>query len=208
MSQSGSAPYEQGIKLILASSSPRRQELLKGMGLDFEIISSDADETVEESLGPREIVETLAVRKAEAVSASLPGSYAPDRTVIIGSDTIVVLGGEVLGKPKDERDALRMLSALQGQTHEVFSGVACLSADRRNVSVSHRRTKVTMKAMDEQRILRYIGTGEPSDKAGAYAIQGIGATLIEGIEGDYFNVVGLPVSLLSEMLEPFGIRVI
>ncbi|SEG33768.1 nucleoside triphosphate pyrophosphatase [Paenibacillus sp. UNC499MF] len=208
MSRSGSAPYEQGIKLILASSSPRRRELLKGMGLDFEIISSDADETVEESLSPREIVETLAVRKAEAVADALPGSYAPDRTVIIGSDTIVVLDGEVLGKPKDERDALRMLFALQGRTHEVYSGVACMSADRGNVSVRHRRTKVAMKQMDEERILRYIATGEPSDKAGSYAIQGIGATLIEGIEGDYFNVVGLPVSLLSEMLEPFGIRVI
>ncbi|MFS0839896.1 Maf family protein [Paenibacillus sp. 1P03SA] len=208
MSRSGSAPYEQGIKLILASSSPRRRELLKGMGLDFEIISSDADETVEESLSPREIVETLAVRKAEAVTAALPGSYAPDRTVIIGSDTIVVLDGEVLGKPKDEGDALRMLSALQGRTHEVYSGVACLSADRSSISVRHRRTKVTMKPMDEERILRYIATGEPSDKAGSYAIQGIGATLIEGIEGDYFNVVGLPVSLLSEMLEPFGIRVV
>ncbi|MVO99687.1 Maf family protein [Paenibacillus lutrae] len=195
-------------RIILASSSPRRQELLKGMGLTFEIVVSDVDEGVTPELTPPQIVEELALRKAEAVSGRFQSSPHDQETVVIGSDTIVVLEGQVLGKPVDEEDAFRMLSSLQGRTHEVYSGVACLRVNGSIREVRHRRTSVQMKPMDAGQIRRYIATGEPSDKAGSYGIQGIGATLIEGIEGDYFNVVGLPVSLLSDMLIPFGIMVL
>ncbi|MNI35637.1 Septum formation protein Maf [compost metagenome] len=128
--------------------------------------------------------------------------------IIIGSDTIVYLQGRVLGKPTDEEDSFHMLSALQGKTHQVYSGVALLDVETGRQLVSHRVTQVTIKSMQEDQIRRYIATGEPHGKAGSYAIQGIGAVLIEGIEGDYFNVVGLPLNLLANMLGEMGVQVL
>ncbi|WP_274362617.1 Maf family protein [Paenibacillus thermotolerans] len=193
--------------LILASSSPRRQELIRSLGLPVRIRPSDVDETIEGELAPADIVETLADRKASAVYDGLvrEGERAG---IVVGSDTIVVLDGQVLGKPVNERDAARMLSALQGRDHEVYSGVALIDAESGEKAVSHRVTRVWMKPMDEETIRRYITTGEPNDKAGSYAIQGIGATLVERIEGDYFNVVGLPLALVSDMLKAFGVRIL
>ncbi|MFB5763402.1 Maf family protein [Paenibacillus medicaginis] len=193
-------------KLILASASPRRRELLASLQLPFEVVPSHADESVEAGWSPDKIVETLALRKAGAVVRTVREQY--DSALIIGSDTIVVLDGEVLGKPVDKADAARMITLLQGRTHRVFTGVACIHTGTGEQHVGFRETAVTMKPLDAEAIAAYVETGEPADKAGAYAIQGLGATLIEGIQGCYFNVVGLPISLLSDMLSGFGIRVL
>ncbi|KQX49095.1 Maf family protein [Paenibacillus sp. Root444D2] len=193
-------------RLILASSSPRRQELIQSLGLPYIIRVSDADETVEEKISPAELVEVLSLRKAETVLEMLEASEKEG--IIIGSDTVVVYHDEVLGKPVDEQDSFRMLKALQGSTHQVYSGVACVDAATGKQVVSHRVTHVKMKSMSDAQILRYIATGEPKDKAGSYAIQGIGATIVESIEGDHFTVVGLPLSLLSDLLLSFEIQVL
>ncbi|WP_028547676.1 Maf family protein [Paenibacillus sp. UNC451MF] len=193
--------------LILASSSPRRQELIGSLQLPFEIRVSDVNEDTEPGLKPHEIVEQLSSRKAAAVCEMYKREHRTEG-IVIGSDTIVVLDDEVLGKPKDEQDAFRMLNMLQGRKHEVYSGVACMDLNTGEHLVSHHVTSVYMKPLTKTQIERYIGTGEPMDKAGSYAIQGLGATIIERIEGDYFNVVGLPVSLLSDLLGRLGIAVI
>lgn len=188
--------------IILASGSPRRRELLAGLGLPFVVQPSTDDESVPVGTPPREMVEMLAIRKAESVSRE------HDQGIIIGSDTIVVIDNEVLGKPKDQTDAYYMLSKLQGRTHHVFTGLAVVDASDGRSKVACSSTEVTIKPLSEEQITRYIGTGEPSDKAGSYAIQGLGATLVEKINGDYFTVVGLPVGLLSDMLSEFGVQVI
>ncbi|MDP4095666.1 Maf family protein [Paenibacillus sp. P96] len=192
--------------LILASTSPRRKELLASLQLPFEVVPSHADESVQAGWSPEKIVETLALRKADAVAQAVREQY--DNALIIGSDTIVVLDGKVLGKPDNVEDAVRMITSLQGRTHRVFTGVACIHTGNDGQRVGFRETAVTMKPLDAKTIAAYVETGEPADKAGAYAIQGLGATLIEGIQGCYFNVVGLPLSLLSDMLSGFGIRVL
>lgn len=193
--------------LILASSSPRRQELIRFLQLPFAIRASHAKEDTPEGMPPPDIVETLALRKAAAVAEACKASG--EFGIIIGSDTIVVLDDTVLGKPTNEQHAFEMLKALQGRSHTVYSGVACIESESGKYHVAHRRTTVRMKPLTDEQIRRYIATGEPMDKAGSYGIQGVGAVLIEGIEGDYFNVVGLPVSLLADMLERhFGLRVL
>ncbi|MFE5320155.1 Maf family protein [Paenibacillus sp. NPDC056579] len=194
-------------KLILASSSPRRQELIASLRLPFEIKVSDVSEDTEPGLSPAEVVEQLSSRKAAAVCEMYKEQQRNDG-IVIGSDTIVVLNGEILGKPKDKADAFRMLNGLQGREHYVYSGVACIDLSTGKQIVSHQVTLVYMKPLTKTQIERYIDTGEPMDKAGSYGIQGLGATIVERIEGDYFNVVGLPVSLLSDLLQQFGIAVI
>ncbi|GIP39195.1 Maf-like protein [Paenibacillus sp. J31TS4] len=196
----------QSVPLILASTSPRRRELLGSLGLAFEIRPSHADESFAPGLAPDRIVRELAEKKARAVLESM--TETEHGTVVIGSDTIVVLDGEVLGKPADRADAARMLGMLAGRTHEVYTGVACLQAGTGLSRIFFRRTFVKMKPFGDAVIDRYIETGEPGDKAGAYAIQGLGSTLVDSIEGCYFNVVGLPLSLLAEQLADFGIEVI
>jgi len=192
--------------LILASSSPRRQELIRVLGFPVEVVPSDVDEGVETGWSPSRIVEELSLRKALAVTERL----APGREgVVVGSDTIVVLDGAVLGKPRDEEDAASMLEALSGRSHEVYTGLALVDVATGRRSVSHRMTRVWMKPMDGRRIRAYVETGEPRDKAGAYGIQGYGATLVDRLEGDYFTVVGFPLSLAADMLErDFGLRVL
>lgn len=194
-------------RLILASSSPRRSELLHLLQIPFDIIPGDVDETIDPSLPPSTIVETLSMRKAQAVHQHIRSlaKVEYDDAVIIGADTIVVQDGKVLGKPADGEEAYTMLQALQGKTHEVYSGIACIQVASRRQTVVHRSTRVTMKSLTPQKILKYIESGEPMDKAGAYGIQGLGAILVDRIEGDYFNVVGLPISLLSDILEEYGI---
>jgi septum formation protein len=192
--------------LILASSSPRRQELIHTLQLPVQVHVSHADETVSSLLSPAEIVETLSLRKAQAVKDKLSGQN--ENGIIIGSDTIVVLDEHVLGKPVDAADAQRMLGQLQGRQHRVFSGIACIDMVSGEEKIAYRVTNVHMKSLTSEQIERYIATGEPMDKAGSYAIQGIGATLIDSIEGCYFNVVGLPLSLLSDMLSDLGVNVL
>jgi septum formation protein len=195
--------------IYLASSSPRRHELIRMLQLPVHIYPSDADETIEPGTPPMNIVEQLSLRKATAVRDQLLAESVPAPAgIILGSDTIVVLNDQVLGKPKDTGQAYEMLSSLQGHTHEVLTGIALLDLYTDHSMIKHKLTRVTMKPLTPNQINRYIATGEPNDKAGSYAIQGIGATLIESIDGCYFNVVGLPISLLSDMLGEMGMEVL
>ena len=185
--------------LILASQSPRRQELLRQVGLrDFTVLASAADESYDPDWGPEELVGRLSARKAAAAAALAGG--AP---IIIAADTMVFLDGRRLGKPRDEADAFSMLSALSGREHSVCTGVTVRQGD--TVRTEAETTSVTFRSLTAEEIRRYIATGEPMDKAGAYGIQGRGALLVEGIRGDYFNVMGLPLLLLMRILRPFGL---
>lgn len=179
--------------IILASASPRRRELLKFITEDFTVRVSDAEEVTDPALSAEETVKSLAVIKGEAVAEGFP------EDTVISADTIVVLDGKILGKPKDEEDAFRMLSSLSGRTHEVFTGVCVLHSGRRLVFAE--RTEVSFFPLSEDEIRAYIATGEPADKAGAYGIQGKGCTLVKAISGDYNNVVGLPVAGLNRLLK-------
>ncbi|MCL6599199.1 MAG: Maf family protein [Alicyclobacillus macrosporangiidus] len=194
------------IPLILASGSPRRQELLASLGLAFEVMPSHVDEDVPAGIPPAQYVETLAARKTRAVANRL-ASRGGAPALVIGSDTTVVIDGEYLNKPADEAEAFNMLSRLQGRTHEVYTGLCVRHHPTGREEVAHSITRVTMRPLTVERIRRYVQTGEPMDKAGAYAIQGYGATIVQRIEGDYFTVVGLPVGLLAEILERFGVTV-
>lgn len=186
-------------KIYLASASPRRAELLQTLGIDFTVCVSDADESsVEQSIPTGLYVQELALLKASASAKKL--LHEKD-ALIIAADTIVCLDGEILGKPKDEADAHRMLSALSGRTHEVYTGICVMRVADGFTVCDNVCTRVTFLPLTEEKIDRYIRTGEPMDKAGAYGIQGLGATLIEKIDGDYFTVVGLPIASLAALLE-------
>lgn len=189
-------------KLILASSSPRRAELLKQIGLDFEIRAGNVDETPLPGLSPPELVRYLAEKKAAAVARQLNDG------IVIAADTVVVWQGLLLGKPLDEDDAFAMLSRLQGSVHEVFTGIALAGARSGKSLVGHEQTRVFFRAIGEDEIRRYVAGGEPLDKAGAYGAQGRGAVFIKRLEGCYTNVVGLPLARLSLMLKEFGINVL
>jgi len=185
--------------IILASQSPRRKELLHQMGLrGFKINVPDVDETIEENLSPGQMVEELSLRKARAVAAQ-----ADEDDLIIAADTVVALDGAVLGKPEDESSAFSMLSALSGNRHYVYTGVTVICGEK--VVTQHEMTTVTFRELEAEEISNYIATGEPMDKAGAYGIQGLGALLVSGINGDYFNVMGLPVYRLGRILADFGL---
>ena len=189
-------------KWILASQSPRRLELLSRLVSDFEILADDSEETLIPGEKPEQAVKRLAQEKAENVSKKT-GKDA----LILAADTVVVLEGRILGKPKDEADAFHMLSSLSGNTHQVFTGIAVLDAKTGRCETAAEMTKVRFRKLSEEEILRYIASGEPMDKAGAYGIQEKGALLVEGIEGDYFNVVGLPLCRLGILLrESFQIE--
>lgn len=190
------------IPIILASASPRRQELLANLGLDFEVKISDVDESLNEQMPPAQQVEQLAERKATAVAAQL------NRGLVIGADTLVVLGQSVLGKPADRQEAIEMIKRLQGRSHEVFTGLAVIDADTGKTVVTHQATAVRFKPMTAEQIERYVDTGEPFDKAGAYAVQGKASIFIDSIRGCYFNVVGLPVAKLADVLKVFGVEII
>ena len=179
--------------IILASASPRRRELLKFITEDFTVRVSDVQEITNPDLSPEETVKALAVLKGEAVAEDFP------EDTVISADTIVVLDGKILGKPKNEEDAFSMLSSLSGRAHEVFTGVCIIQGGKKNVFAE--RTEVIFHSLSEEEIRAYIETGEPADKAGAYGIQGKGCTLVKSINGDYNNVVGLPVSRLNRILK-------
>ena len=188
------------MSLILASQSPRRQELLRLMGLnDFRILVPEADETCPAGLTPQETVEYISRVKALAAKP-----LVSEEDIVITADTMVFLDDHRLGKPRDEADALRMLTALQGREHIVSTGVTVLQGER--ILTASEVTKVFFRTATEAEIRAYIASGEPMDKAGAYGAQGMGALLVERMEGDFFNVMGLPVMRLSRMLKEFGIR--
>ena len=193
-------------QLILASSSPRRRELIQMLGLPVLTMSSGADESHPPQLSPAEIVKTLSQRKAEEARAKLRPQG--QQGIVIGADTVVVKNNQILGKPKNEEEAKAMLKLLQGSKHEVYSGIACMDAEQGRMNLAHRQTQVWLKPLTDAQIQAYINSGEPMDKAGAYGIQGLGAVFVDRIEGCYFNVVGLSLSLLSEMLRDFGIEVL
>ena len=189
---------KQLVNIILASGSPRRKELLEQAGLDFEILVTDADETIDIT-EPENIVEELSKRKAMAAARSYLGNGFGDErdALIVSADTVVAYDGKVMGKPRNEKDALDILMTLSGKTHDVYTGVSCILVSDKGIkecSSFVQRTKVTMYSFSEEEALDYISTGEHSDKAGAYGIQGFGARLVERIEGDYNNVVGFPLA--------------
>ena len=185
--------------IVLASRSPRRRQLLEQMGLrDFRIVCSDADETASPGLTPPALVEALSARKAAAVQHA-----AAAGDLIIAADTVVALDGRVLGKPADGPDAFAMLSALSGRRHQVYTGLTVVCGAQR--LTEHEVTAVTFRSLSSAEICAYIAAGEPMDKAGAYGIQGRGALFVEGIEGDYYNVMGLPVCRLGRILARLGV---
>ncbi|MBE6963313.1 MAG: septum formation protein Maf [Ruminococcaceae bacterium] len=186
-------------KIVLASASPRRQELLRRIGIaDFDIRIPEADETYPADLTPQGVVEHISRKKAEAAVA-----LCTEDEIIITADTMVFLDDQRLGKPTDEADALRMLSALQGRHHTVCTGVTVRQGGR--AITESETTEVYFRPASKTELRAYIATGEPMDKAGSYGIQEKGALLVEKIHGDYFNVMGLPVLRLSRMLQQFGV---
>lgn len=186
--------------LVLASSSPRRRDLLLGLGLRFTVAPADVDENLVGEEAPEVHVSRLGLAKAVHVSEIVRDQW------VLGADTVVVIDGAILGKPRDEEEALTMLSTLTGRTHEVFTGYAfvhhCFPEKR---LVRHVRSKVTIREMTPPEIAGYVRTGEPLDKAGAYAIQGVGSAIVAEIDGSYTNVVGLPLCEVAKDLKKLGI---
>ena len=203
-------------QIILASASPRRRELLEQIGIDFEICPAKGEEIITKER-PEEVVAELAAQKAREVAGMIKiygkqheELVTPQDIMVIGADTVVAFREEILGKPKDEEDAYRMLSLLAGNVHGVYTGVSILllSASGRVGEISFfEKTKVAMRQMDDAEIRRYIATGEPMDKAGAYGIQGKCAVYIDKIDGDYNTVVGLPVAAIYRELKKVGIDI-
>ena len=184
-------------RLVLASGSPRRAEILRAVGWAFEAEAADVDESLRAGESPTHYVERLAREKAARVArARLFG-------LVLGADTVVVCEGEILGKPRDGEDARRMLRLLSGRWHDVLTGVALVRAEDERAEVAHARTRVRFSRMTDEEIDWYVGTNEPADKAGAYAVQGRAALFIDGLEGDYWNVVGLPVRLAYQLAGKF-----
>lgn len=186
-------------KIVLASASPRRKEILGLTGLDFVIDPSDYEEDMELDLKPHRLALFLSSEKAKAVARK------HSNALIIAADTFIVFRDHLLGKPHVSREAIRMLQLLSGKAHSVITGFTVMDADTGKKLSRQVETRVYFRKMTEQEIRAYVRTGEPLDKAGAYAIQGLGAVFIKKIEGDYFNVVGLPLSSLMEVLKKFGV---
>ena len=187
-------------KLILASGSPRRKEILRGLGLKFDIMPSHIEEKVIEGISPENLAVSLALQKAEEVAGKL--EYP---ALVIGADTIVVLKGQIMGKPEGNQQAFEMLKKLTGKTHTVITGIAMVERVSGICLADFQTTTVKMKAVTSERLWKYVRTGEPLDKAGGYAVQGKASIFVEKIDGCFFNVMGLPVTKLDEMLSSFGI---
>ena len=182
-------------KIILASASPRRKELMELAGYDFEVICADIVEVVPEEAMPQEVVISLALQKAQAVAAE------HKEAVVIGSDTVVALDEKILGKPHSEQEACEMLRSLSGRTHKVFTGVAIVCGGK--VKNFFDETDVEFYSLGDDEIKKYVATGEPTDKAGAYGIQGKGSVLVKRINGDFFSVMGLPIAKLYREMSDF-----
>ena len=191
------------MQIILASGSPRRRELMEMLRPGgVRIIPAVGEERADPALPPEELVKALSRQKAEEVAAA----YAGPDDVVIGADTVVALDGAILGKPKDEADAARMLRALSGREHGVYTGVTVI---RGKETLCHtEQTLVHFRALEEDEIARYIATGEPMDKAGAYGAQGWASLFVERLDGDFFNVMGLPLCALGKLLKQLGVNLL
>lgn len=187
------------MNLILASQSPRRRELLHMLGLQFTVQAAHADETMDPTLPPEAAVQAVSRRKAAAIQA-------PAEAVVLAADTVVVIDDMILGKPRDEADAARMLGLLSGREHTVITAMTLRQGDREVCQAV--KTAVQFRELTEDEIAAYVRTGESMDKAGAYAVQGVGALLVAGLRGDYYNVMGLPLCALGGLLKEFGISVL
>ena len=187
--------------IILASASPRRKELLEKINLKFEVDASDCEEDTNPGLEPEELVRQLSIKKAKSVAARHKNA------IIITADTIGVMGDKILGKPQTENEASKMLQTISGKSHLVITGFSILDPNTNKIFTGTVNTRVYIKKLTGHEIDAYVKTGEPLDKAGAYAIQGIGAVIVEKIEGDYYNVMGLPLNALTEALKEFGINI-
>jgi septum formation protein len=188
-------------RLVLASSSPRRRELLSSLGLTFDIVPSSADETVRSGESATAMVERLALEKARIVAQQYPDAW------VIGADTTVVIDGKILGKPEDEKDAEAMLLTIQGRTQSVLGGLALVNLQKDIVRVESHESLVDIAPMTIDEIRRYVKSGEPMDKAGSYAVQGIGAYIVDKITGSYTNVVGLNLTATIRLLRDFEVVV-
>ena len=189
------------MRIILASQSPRRRELLERMGIfAFEVIPARGEEVVHPGLAPARLVEELSRQKCDEVAAAHP------EALVIAADTVVSIDGRILGKPRSPAAAAEMLCVLSGREHIVYSGLTVRCGGQ--AFTEHEATSVRFRTLSAGEIERYVGTGEPMDKAGAYGIQGYGSVLVEGISGDYYNVMGLPVCRLARLLAGFGVDVL
>lgn len=188
-------------RLILASGSPRRRELLRNAGFTFEVIPPEVAEDNPDNEAPAMLVERLALDKAEAVAGRF---HRQDNVVVLGADTVVVVDSTLLGKPASPAEARQMLQRLSGRTHEVITGVALVEPETARRTVAHETTRVFFRPLEPQEMEDYVATGEPLDKAGAYAIQGGASRFVTRVEGCYFNVMGLPVALVDRLLRECG----
>lgn len=189
-------------KIVLASGSPRRKDLLKQIGLDFTVDTGTQEDDIVPGIDPHQLTRQISLRKAQSVA----GKY--DAAIIIAADTIGVIGGKIIGKPRSEAEARSMLANLSGKAHSVITGFTVIDTGTRKTVSRSVETIVYIKPLTKTAIDTYVKTGEPMDKAGAYAIQGLGAVLVERIEGDYYNVMGLPLSAIAETLKEFGVDVL
>lgn len=187
------------MRIILASQSPRRRELLERMGITkFDIIPAKGEEIADPALSPQALVEALSRQKAAEVADQFPDA------LVIAADTVVAIDGKVLGKPNSPEHAIEMLTNLSGRAHHVYTGFTVRCGQ--TIVTAHEDTTVNFRQLTAQEIASYVATGEPMDKAGSYGIQGFGCVLVSGIQGDYYNVVGLPVCRLFQVLEQFGVN--
>ncbi|HVZ12044.1 MAG TPA: nucleoside triphosphate pyrophosphatase [Patescibacteria group bacterium] len=189
-------------KVILASTSPRRIEIMKMLGIEFEVIGSGFDERTVDLKNPKRLVEALAYEKARLVSEKNPAA------IVIGADTIVVLNKRILGKPKDVAEVRRTLRELSGTRHKIITGLAVIDSAGKREFVGSIVSSVKLKNILDKEIESYIATTEPLDRAGSYAVQGVGSMFVEEIKGDFFSIVGLPINILREKLNEFGIKTI
>jgi len=188
--------------IILASASPRRKELLEKIGLKFEAEPSDYEEYLPSEGEPHELAKKLSLEKAERVARR------HKKAIVIAADTFLVFRGKLLGKPRNEAEAKEMLKALNGMPHSVITGFTIVDTDNKKILTKSVETKIYLRKLTAKEIDAYVKSKEPLDKAGAYAIQGLGSVIVEKIEGDYFNVIGLPLSALAESLKEFGVRIL
>ncbi len=189
-------------KIILASASPRRKELLEKIGLKFEVHPSNHQEDTNSCLKPHELAKSISRQKALAVASH------HENAIIIAADTFIVFRGKIMGKPHTEAEARQMLAKLSGKSHSVITGFTIMDTDENKILSKSVETSVCLKKLTTEEIDAYVKSKEPLDKAGAYAIQGLGAVIIEKIEGDYFNVIGLPLCDLTESLKEFGVNIL
>ncbi|MBI2074934.1 MAG: septum formation inhibitor Maf [Candidatus Levybacteria bacterium] len=189
-------------KIVLASGSPRRKLILQQIGLKFEVLVSNQKEKVDPRLTPAELAEKLSLQKAKAVAPKYKNA------IIIAADTIVVFKGKILGKPKTEENAKKMLKTLSGEAHFVITGFTIIDSDSKKSITKSVKTKVYIKKLSSEEIESYVATKEPLDKAGAYGINELGGVIVEKIEGDFYNVVGLPLFTVVEQLKKFGVEVV